>query len=71
MVSPCIYYAHLGKKCIKSKGSDYCSKYVKEGCTYYIESKLSFTNIEWCHLVQAQDLIKEEEEKLLAKLIYL
>jgi hypothetical protein len=36
-----------------------------------MESKLSFTDVEWRRLVQAQDLIKEEEEKLLAKLIYL
>jgi hypothetical protein len=46
MVSPYIYYACLGKKCIKFKGSDHYSKYVKEGYTYYIELKLFFTNIE-------------------------
>jgi hypothetical protein len=36
-----------------------------------MELKPSFTDAEWRYLVQAQDLIKEEEEKLLAKLIYL
>jgi primosomal protein N' len=36
-----------------------------------VESKPSFTNAEWRHLVQAQDSIKEEEEKLLAKLMHL
>jgi hypothetical protein len=71
MVSPCVRCAYLGKKCIKSKGSDHYSKCIKEGCTHCVESKPSFTNIEWRCLVQAQDLIKEEEEKLLAKLMYL
>jgi hypothetical protein len=71
MVSPCVHCAHLGKKCIKSKGSDYYSKCVKKGRTHYIESKPSFTNIEWRCLVQAQDSIKEEEEKLLTKLMHL
>jgi hypothetical protein len=36
-----------------------------------VESKPSFTNVEWRRLVQAQDSIKEEEEKLLAKLMCL
>jgi hypothetical protein len=36
-----------------------------------MESKPSFTNAEWRRLVQAQDLIKEEEEKLLTKLMCL
>jgi predicted transcriptional regulator len=36
-----------------------------------VESKLSFTDAEWRRLVQAQDSIKEEEEKLLAKLMHL
>jgi hypothetical protein len=53
MVSPCIYYAHLGKKYVKSKESNHCSKCVKEGYTYCMELKLSFTNIEWRCLVQA------------------
>jgi hypothetical protein len=53
MVSPYVHYAHLGKKCVKSEGSDYCSECVKEGCTHYIELKPSFTNAEWCRLVQA------------------
>jgi hypothetical protein len=36
-----------------------------------MESKPSFTDAEWRRLVQAQDSIKEEEEKLLAKLMRL
>jgi hypothetical protein len=71
MVSPCVRCAHLGKKCVKSKGSDRCSECVKEGRTHCVESKPSFTDTEWRRLVQAQDSIKEEEEKLLAKLIHL
>jgi hypothetical protein len=46
MVSPCIHCACLGKKYIKSKGSDRCSEYIKEGCTHYVELKPSFTNVE-------------------------
>jgi hypothetical protein len=46
MVSPYVCYACLGKKCVKSKESDHCSEYVKEGHTYCIKSKPSFTNIE-------------------------
>jgi hypothetical protein len=53
MVSPCVRCARLGKKCVKSEGSDHCSECVKEGRTYYMESKPSFTNAEWRHLVQA------------------
>jgi hypothetical protein len=53
MVSPCVRCAHLGKKYIKSKGSDHCSECIKEGRTYYMESKPSFTDVEWCCLVQA------------------
>jgi hypothetical protein len=71
MVSPCVRYARLGKKCVKSEGSDRCSKCVKEGRTHCVESKPSFTDAEWRRLVQAQDSIKKEEEKLLAKLIHL
>jgi hypothetical protein len=36
-----------------------------------MESKPSFMDAEWRRLVQAQDSIKEEEEKLLAKLMHL
>jgi hypothetical protein len=36
-----------------------------------VESKPSFTNAEWRRLVQAQDSIKEEEERLLTKLMHL
>jgi hypothetical protein len=71
MVSPCVRCACLGKIYVKSKGSDRCSKCVKEGCTHCVDSKPSFTNVEWRCLVQAQDLIKEEEEKLLTKLMRL
>jgi hypothetical protein len=71
MVSPCVCCACLGKKCVKSKGSDCCSKCVKEGHTHCVESKPSFIDTEWRRLVQAQDSIKEEEEKLLAKLMCL
>jgi hypothetical protein len=71
MVSPCVRCARLGKKCVKSEGSDRCSECVKEGRTRCVESKPSFTDAEWRRLVQAQDLIKEEEERLLAKLMRL
>jgi hypothetical protein len=71
MVSPCVHCACLGKKCVKSEESDRCSECVKEGRTRYIELKPSFTDAEWRRLVQAQDSIKEEEEKLLAKLMHL
>jgi hypothetical protein len=53
MVSPCVRYAHLGKKCVKSEGSNHCSECVKEGHTHCVESKPSFTNTEWRRLVQA------------------
>jgi hypothetical protein len=71
MVSPCVRCARLGKKYVKSKGSNRCSECIKEGHTHCVESKPSFTNAEWRRLVQAQDLIKEEEERLLAKLMRL
>jgi hypothetical protein len=71
MVSPCVRCARLGKKCVKSEGSDCYSECVKEGRTCCVESKPSFTDAEWRRLVQAQDSIKEEEEKLLAKLMCL
>lgn len=71
MAFPCIRCARLGKEYIKSESSDRCSECVREGCSYYVESKLSFTDAEWRRLICVQNSIKEQEEELLMKLLHL
>lgn len=72
MVFSCTWCAHLGKTCIKSDDSDCCNECVKEGgWSCCVEMKPSYSDAEWHYLVRAQHSIKDEEEALLMKLLWL
>ena len=68
---PCNHYTCLYKPCFKSSLSDCCNEYVKADGMCCIMPKSSFFNAKWKHLVKTQNSLEEEEEVVLAKLLYL
>ena len=67
----CDCCTYLYKLYFKLLLSNHCNKCVKAGSLYYIIPESSFSNTEWKHLMKVQNSLKEEEEVVLAKLLYL
>ena len=68
---PCNHCACLHKLCFKLLSSDHCNKCVKADGTCCTMPESSFSDAEWKHLVKAQNLLEEEEEVVLVKLLCL
>ena len=67
----CNHCAHLHKLCFKSSSSDHYNECVKAGGTHCTMPESFFSDAEWKHLMKVQNLLEEEEEVVLAKLLYL
>ena len=63
MTLPCTHCARLGKSCIKTEGSNHCSKCVKATNCHCETSEASFSDAEWRCLIQAQQKLEDDEER--------
>jgi hypothetical protein len=69
LLFPCEHYARLNKQCIKliiSKCCSECTRFNHCRCT-----KISLSDLAWKKLLKAQNLLDEQEEATLAKLLRL